>query len=459
MKVFRGLVPTGLVALVVLISGARLLESPRGAPGQGPGPSQTASGSARSGALLPLAPTEQSITGRVERVVSDPTGHLGAIVLQDRTWLRLDPTQLSSTDLLRPGDQITASGIQILELPNRVLENVKVALSGRTILDQSLSSAQSAILPSQDSNDTAYLGGVVATGPSAQWMTDTSPLFSVAADHRGRVNRLLFQDGTMVILPANGRTDPARLTRGDRLTVSGVGRKLGSGMKWLCATNLTAEEKSDSPLIMAANPADGQWTTIEDSVHQLLLAPDGQIDGLYLDHQGLVRFTPLPAEDLAVLKPGTQVRASGPRAFNQLRTQLVYLPSSQRIVYLEQPFSAQANPSRSFGPPGLAPYNAEQIAERLPRVSPGQKAGRKLDSITEKGQIEMLVRNSAGALDAIVLTNGTTVETARVPDSELLSRLQMGQTISVQGPGGHYPQGNGLLAETIQIVPSGAPAG
>ena len=212
---------------------------------------------------------------------------------------------------------MTIYGVQTLALPNRVLDRIKVWKAGALALD--------------DSSAPLVRGTVAVPITELSSLSDSSRLLSVSVRSDGDVDRLVLADGSAVQIPAGGYVDPSQLQIGEPIRVDGVGTPLAN-QKFIEAMDVLRPDQTS--LISTRSGFGETWKSKIGTVRQVLLTPQGQVDGVLLTDRSAIRFYPVPGAQVSSLVPGTAVKAAGPQLANQLRTSLLLLTSKDRVVDL-----------------------------------------------------------------------------------------------------------------------------
>ncbi|MEZ0603578.1 hypothetical protein ACAX43_15690 [Paraburkholderia sp. IW21] len=178
------------------------------------------------------------------------------------------------------------------------------------------------------------------------------------------------------------------------------------------------------PRPMARGPRGGGVpTTVSGVVRRFLINPEGDVDGLLLADNTLVRFPPhIGAQVAATLAPGDTVNVNGfAQPGGSLRaSQIADVKNGRRIV--DQPPPADV--------------------QRLPK----SLAGVGLVKLTAAGRVLRVTSAPRGEPDGVLLTDGTVIKLTPPAAAQFASLLQPGTTIAAQGYGTRNRYGESLQA-------------
>ena len=163
--------------------------------------------------------------------------------------------------------------------------------------------------------------------------------------------------------------------------------------------------------------------TVEGTVSQYLLNPDGDVDGLLLADGMQVKFPPHMSGDLVrVVRPTEKVSVQGQRENERVVTGFTITNAANGQSVTESPPSA-------LRPPGL------------------QAASRRL--MQADGKIRVVLYAPRGETEGAVLDNGTIVRMPPHIGAQFASLLQAGQAISARGYGTENQFGRCIEATEI----------
>lgn len=178
------------------------------------------------------------------------------------------------------------------------------------------------------------------------------------------------------------------------------------------------------PLPLARGPrSGGVLTTVSGVVRHLLINPEGDVDGLLLTDNTLVRFPPhIGTQVAAAIAPGDTVNVNGfaQPGGNLRASQIADAKTGRSIVDQPPPVDAQRLP-KSLAGVGLVKLNA---AGRVLRVTSAPR----------------------GEPDGVLLADGTVIKLTLSAAAQFASLLQPGTTIAAQGYGTRNRYGESLQA-------------
>lgn len=180
-----------------------------------------------------------------------------------------------------------------------------------------------------------------------------------------------------------------------------------------------------------------------------LVSPKGDIDGLVLEDATVARFPPHAiASDTTMLRPGDAVRVEGDAVNGPIGHALVRASVSKGNVVIVR---ADIPPPPPSGGPG-AGARPHRGGKHGPKDGKGPHEDSLL-SMTVTGKIQGFSTDPHGIVDGILFVDGTSARAGKKARIETLG-LKAGDTITVTGKGGNYPQGSSLEIETVKL-PSG----
>jgi hypothetical protein len=232
---------------------------------------------------------------------------------------------------------------------------------------------------------------------------------------------------------------------GSPLVVKGVGED-NANKKFVYAMNLHFAGSEES-LIFTRGEKKEKWTSKKGEIKQVLLTPNGSVDGILLKDFSAVRFPPISSDQAKLLFPGTPVEVGGPTAENQIESSMILIPGRDWV------FVAGDNHQHiNVGvPPGMVRDTPDQIAELPPgapaeAVLPTEKA---LKPVTKKGKIDTILRSPSGLADTLIFSDGTVAKLSPKVSPTVVDKLRKGDFVRVAGDGGRYPLGTALQASDI----------
>ena len=173
----------------------------------------------------------------------------------------------------------------------------------------------------------------------------------------------------------------------------------------------------------AAGPADGVATTVSGVVQRFVINPEGEVDGMLLADNTLVRFPPhLGTQVAATLAPGASVSVNGfAQANGTLRANQIADTKSGRSIVDQGP------------PPD---------AQRLPR----SLAGAGLDKLDAAGRVLRVTSAPRGEPNGVLLMDGTVIKLTPPAAARFTNLLQPGAMVAAQGYGTRNRYGESLQA-------------
>ncbi len=171
-------------------------------------------------------------------------------------------------------------------------------------------------------------------------------------------------------------------------------------------------------------PLDGTPATVSGGVRRFLINPDGDVDGMLLADNTLVRFPPHVGSQVAsTISPGDAVNVSGfaQQPNGTLRASLISDTKSGRSI-ADQPPPADA--------------------QRLPR----SLAGIGLVKLSAVGRVLRVTTAPRGESDGVLLADGTVIKLAPPAALQFANLLRPGTTIAAQGYGTRNRYGEALQA-------------
>lgn len=368
---------------------------------------------------LPRAIAPTPVQGQISQIVYGPNGKPAGLILGDHTLLEFPSESLIEASVLRPGDMVSATGVEVLSAPNRVFDQVALKKGAVTLFDNSLVAAP----PESVSLPAGFVAGFKAMAASA-------PLMAVSSTSDGLVSGLVLEDGSNVQIPYGGYVNPSSLRLGEIISASGAGKIFSSPGKFLHAQ--TMQTVGGQSLIQARGYDGEKWMMKLGQIQQALVTPRGEVDGFLLTDNWAIRFLPVPSDRVAKLTPGTQISAAGPSARNQI--------GADSLIVITN------SPTETFV--SLVPASAGSEAAGMPGQLAGQVPPPQMIPMQDSGKIVATFLNSHDQIDTIVLDDGTRVWVPPRLRIEL-KNVREGQRIAVTGMGGTYALGTSLIARTV----------
>jgi hypothetical protein len=201
----------------------------------------------------------------------------------------------------------------------------------------------------------------------------------------------------------------------------------------------TAEPLPVTPQVHARFTIDGKFA------HYLVL-PNGKIDGLVLADGTVTRFPPhalIP--EMAPLQSGDAIRLEGEVVNGPAGPVLAYVSVTKGNAIVVR--NDLLTPAAS-GEPG-AGRRWHHGGKRKTKGANGLHEER-LRPMTITRKIEGFSIDSHGRIDRILFVDGTNARAGKQVPLETLA-LKAGDTITVTGKGGNYPQGSSLDIATMKL--------
>ncbi|ASW01567.1 hypothetical protein [Paraburkholderia aromaticivorans] len=184
----------------------------------------------------------------------------------------------------------------------------------------------------------------------------------------------------------------------------------------------SADAPVPPPPAPVAAPREGVPTTVSGVVRRFVINPEGDVDGMLLADNTLVRFPPhLGAQVAATIAPGATVNVNGvAQANGTLRASQIADTTSGRSI-VDQP------------PPG---------AQRLPK----SLAGVGLVKLDAAGRVLRVTSAPRGEPDGVLLMDGTVIKLTPPAAARFTNLLQPGAMVAAQGYGTRNRYGQSLQA-------------
>jgi len=375
----------------------------------------------------PLPATTQAharftLDGRFARYLVSPNGEIDGLVLADGTVTRFPPHALiPETAPLQSGDAIRLEGEAVNTPAGPVLAYASVRKGNATIVRSDL--RRPAALPEPGAGFQPRPGGKHglqgANGPheaSLRPMTVTGEIEGFSIDPHGRIDRILFVDGTNARAGEKVRLETLALKAGDTITVTGNGGKYPQGSSLNIATMKlpTGEVRTFDSLHANMIPV-----SHEGEVVCLLLDPRGDLDGFLLKDGTLVRVRPAAPNPQLIV--GSNVRAEGEGTYSFIRADKVTLTLTGAVLDLSMP----------------------PRAVRVPRV---------LTMLDGSSTILRVVNDREGKLDTLVLQDGSIVKLPPTLRDQAGDALTIGTKLTARGKGGTYGLVKAFRADRVQLA-------
>ena len=379
------------------------------------------------GRAAPLAataavPARLAVDGKFARYLISPDGDIDGIVLKSGAITRFPPDALvSDTTPLQVGDAIRIEGDAVNGSTGPVLGHTSVMKGNTVIVRGDLpppptpGEAGAAPRPHHGGKH----GPKGARGPHEEGlrpMTVTGRIQGFSSDPRGRVDGIIFVDGTNARAGKKVRLEALALKAGDTITVTGKGGNYPQGSSLHIETMIlpTGETRSLDPPRAKLTPV-----SHEGEVTCILLNPRGDLDGFLLKDGTLVRVR--PTAPIAQLIAGARIRAEGEGTPSFVRADKVTLTSPGAVLELSPP-------PRALGVP------------------------RALTLLDDSSIVLQVVNDPEGELDTLVLQDGSIVKVPPKLREQVGEALKVGTRLTVRGEGGTYGLVKAFRADRVQLA-------
>ncbi|WP_258168504.1 hypothetical protein [Paraburkholderia sp. BL21I4N1] len=171
-------------------------------------------------------------------------------------------------------------------------------------------------------------------------------------------------------------------------------------------------------------PLNGAPASMSGVVRRFLINPDGEVDGMLLADNTLVRFPPHVGSQVAsTISPGDTVNVSGfaQQPDGTLRASLISVTKNGRRIADQPP-----------------PANAQRL--------PGSLAGIGLVKLSAVGRVLRVTTAPRGESDGVLLADGTVIKLTPPAAVQFANLLRPGTTIAAQGYGTRNRYGEALQA-------------
>jgi len=247
-------------------------------------------------------------------------------------------------------------------------------------------------------------------------MTVTGKIQGFMPDPHGRVDGILFVDGTNARAGKKARLETLALKAGDTITVTGKGGNYpqGSSLHIETMTLPTGETRSLDPPRAKLTPV-----SHEGEIACILLNPRGDLDGLLLKDGTLIRVR--PTAPIPQLIAGSRIRADGEGTPSFVRADKVTLTGTGAVLDLSAP----------------------PRAVRIPRA---------LTMLDDSSIVLEVVNTQEGDVDSLVLQDGAIVTLPPRLRDQAGDTLTVGTKLTARGEGGTYGLVKAFQADRIQLA-------
>ena len=384
----------------------------------------SSSGAAQPGAATAQVPARLTIDGKFAHYLVSPSGEVDGIVLEDGTVTRFPPHALALAPEIAPlqaGDVVRLEGDAVNGPTGPVLAHASVTRGNAVIVRGDLPPPPAPGDPG--AGPRAHHGGKHgprgAKGPheeSLRPLTVTGKIQGFSTDPHGRVDGILFVDGTNARAGKKVRLDTLALKAGDTITVTGKGGNYPQGSSLHIETM-----KLPTGEVRSFDFSHAKLTPVshEGEIACILLNPRGDLDGFLLKDSTLIRVR--PTAPIPQLIAGSRIRAEGEGTAFFVRADKVTLTSTGAVLDLSTP-------------------------PRAVRVTPV------LTMLDDSSIVVQVVNSPEGEIDTLVLQDGSIVKLPRKLGDEAGDTIRVGTKLSVQGEGGTYGAVKAFRADRVQLA-------
>jgi len=384
----------------------------------------SSSAAAQPVAAVPAVPARLTLDGKFAHYLVSPSGEIDGIVLEDGTVTRFPPHALAlapETAPLQPGEIVRLEGDAVSGPTGLVLVHASVTRGSLMIVRGDLSpppaSGEAGAGPRPHHG--GKHGPQAGKGPreeNLRPMTVTGKIQGFSADPQGRVDGIVFVDGTNARAGKKVRLEALALKAGDTITVTGKGGNYpqGSSLQIEAMTLPTGEVRSLVPQHLKLTPV-----SHEGEVACILLNPHGDLDGFLLKDSTLIRVR--PTAPIPQLVAGSRVRADGEGNSWFVRADKVTLTSTGAVLDLSTP----------------------PRAVRVARV---------LTMLDDSSIVLQLVNTPEGEIDTLVLQDGSIVKLPPKLRDEAGDTIKVGTKLTLRGEGGTYGTVKAFRADRVQLA-------
>ena len=382
----------------------------------------SSSATAQPPAATAQVPARLTVNGKFAHYLVSPSGEIDGLVLEDGTVTRFPPHALApETAPLQPGDAIRLEGDAVNGLTGPILTHVSVmkgeAIIVRGDLPPPPAPGEAGAGPRAHHGAKHFPRG--AQGPreeSLRPMTVTGKIRNFSTDPHGRVDGILFVDGTNARAGRKVRLETLALKAGDTITVTGKGGNYPQGSSLHIETM-----KLPTGEIRTFDPPHAKLTLVshEGEIACILLNPHGDLDGFILKDGTLIRVRPTAPN--AQLIAGTRIRAEGDGIASFVRADKVTLTATGTVLDLSMP----------------------PRALRVPHA---------LTMLDDSSIVLQVVNTPEGEVDSLVLQDGAIVKLPPKLRDQAGDALTVGTKLTARGEGGIYGTVKAFRADRVQLA-------
>jgi len=377
------------------------------------------SASAQPVAATVQVPARLTIEGKFAHYLVSPSGEIDGIVLESGTVARFPPHALAlETAPLQSGDAVRLEGDAVNGPAGPVLAHASVMKGDAMIVRGDLAPSPAAGEPGAGARP--HHGG--KHGPrglheeSLRPMTVTGKIQGFSTDAQGRVDGILFVDGTNARAGKKVRLETLLLKSGDTITVTGKGGNYPQGSSLHIETM-----KLPTGEIRSFDLPHAKLTPVshEGEIACILLNPHGDLDGFILKDSTLIRIR--PTAPIAQLIAGARIRAEGEGNSSFVRAEKITLTTTGVVLDLSTP----------------------PRALRVPHA---------LTMLDDSSIVLQVVNTQEGELDSLVLQDGSIVKLSPKLRDQAGDTLKVGTMLSARGEGGTYGAVKAFRADRVQLA-------
>lgn len=380
----------------------------------------SSSASAQPVAATAQVPARLTIEGKFAHYLVSPGGEIDGIVLENGTVARFPPHALAlETAPLQSGDGVRLEGDAVNGPAGPVLAHVSVmrgdAMIVRGDLAPSPAPGEPGAGPRPHQGEKHGPKGLHEESLRLRPMTVTGKIQGFSTDAQGRVDGILFVDGTNARAGKKVRLETLLLKSGDTITVTGKGGNYPQGSSLHIETM-----KLPTGEIRSFDLPHAKLTLVshEGEIACILLNPHGDLDGFILRDSTLIRIR--PTAPIAQLIAGARIRAEGEGNSSFVRADKITLTTTGAVLDLSTP-----------------------RALRLPHA---------LTMLDDSSIVLQVVNTQEGELDSLVLQDGSIVKLSPKLRDQAGDTLKVGTMLSARGEGGTYGTVKAFRADRVQLA-------
>jgi hypothetical protein len=346
-----------------------------------------------------------TLRGTIDQTLVNPQGDIDGILLQDGTLVRVAPGSVLANQL-SPNEKVEVSGMAGGNSESPTMERATISHEG--------------VVLTADSSPPRPRSRAVAEAALTP-ITDSAIIRRLLRNPEGVADGLLLNDGASVRFPPTSGLDALGLKPGDRVSVAGRGTDSPAG-RGIRAEQITGA--NGKPVRVDVPPIIPTPIARDGAVERLLINPRGDVDIMLLTDGAVIRIPPTPSTVASSIQRGTAVHIEGESEGSVIHASTVRGPGGAVLA------------SEPAAPPPAPPVPDEGLMR-----------------IDAAGAVMSILRAPRGEIDEILLSDGTIVKLPRrLANSIPASSLAVGTQVRVEGPGGRYPLGTALRADTLRLA-------